>query len=141
MTTIAYRNGVLAADSRCMLGGWKSTYPLPKLFRLKDGSVCGICGDYASGLAFKDWLDSDHSNPRPTLAESTVIQMTVDGLTIHEDGASFPVTTEFAAWGSGSPAANGALHMGADAVKAVQIAALLDDGTGGDVTFMARLRT
>jgi len=141
MTTIAYRNGILAADSRCMLGGWKATYPLPKLFRLKDGSVCGICGDYASGLAFKDWLDSDHSNPRPTLPETTVIQMTSDGVTIHEDGASFPVVTEFAAWGSGSPAANGALHMGADAVKAVQVAAMLDDSTGGDVTLMARLRT
>ena len=138
MTTIVYRDGVMAADSRAMISGWKTGYPLPKLFRLKDGSVCAVCGDYAPAFAFKDWLDTDRVTPRPGLSETTVIHMTADGVTIHEDGGSFPISAHFAAWGSGAPPAYGALHMGADAVKAVEIAALVDDGTGGPVTFMKR---
>lgn len=127
----------MAADSQNMLGGWKTAYSLPKLFRLKDGSVCGVCGDYAAAVTFKNWLDSDRSADRPSLADTTVIQMSANELLVHESGGTFPIVASFGAWGSGAPPAYGALYMGADAVRAVEVAALVDDCTGGAVTCMA----
>lgn len=138
MTTIAYRSGVLASDSRAMLGGWKSAYSLPKLFRMKDGSsVVGVVGNYAMAVKFKDWLDAGSEGDAPGMDDTTVIQMHTEGnVTIHEAGGSFPVQADFAAWGSGMPAAQAALIMGADAARAIEIAAMLDDSTGGDVVTM-----
>lgn len=138
MTTIAFRDGVLAADSRFMIGGWKQPYPAKKLFRMADGTVCGVTGDYAVSVAYVEWLDGNRTEPAPNLGEGgRVIHLAKDGaITIYEQTGSFQVEPEFAAWGSGSPAAHAALHMGADAAKAVEIAALVDDNTGGPVYSM-----
>ncbi|RTM07409.1 MAG: hypothetical protein EKK31_11640 [Hyphomicrobiales bacterium] len=137
MTTIAYRWGVLASDSRMMNGGWIHRYGGDKLFRLPNGEIVGVTGTYAEAVAFVSWLQGGEAGDKPTLSEATVVRLRKDGtLTIYEAGASFNVTTEFGAWGSGSPAANAAMYMGADAAKAVEIAALLDDCTGGEVKTM-----
>lgn len=137
MTTVAYRWGVLAADSRMMNGGWIHRFSASKLFRLPSGDVAGVTGTYAEAVAFIRWLQNGEVGDRPSLSESTIIRLRKTGsLTIYEAGASFDVTTEFGAWGSGSPAANAAMYMGADAAKAVEIAALLDDNTGGEVVTM-----
>ena len=127
----------MAADSRMMNGGWINRYSADKLFRLPGGDVAGVTGTFAEAVAFVKWLQDDEAGDRPPLTESTVIRLRKDGsLTIYEQNASFDVTTEFGAWGSGSPAANAAMYMGADAAKAVEIAALLDDSTGGKVVTM-----
>lgn len=137
MTAVAYRYGTLAADSRMMNGGWIHHYTADKLFRLPDGGVAGVTGTYAEAVAFVAWIQAGESGDKPSLTESTIVRLRKDGsLTIYEAGASFNVTTEFGAWGSGSPAANAAMYMGADAAKAVEIAALLDDCTGGKVVTM-----
>jgi hypothetical protein len=138
MTTIAYRWGVLAADSRMMLGGWKSPYDATKLHRLPDGTVCGVVGEYSLGIAFVEWLQSREVDGRPSLEGASVVHLAKDGtITVHEGGGAFPIgKPDFGAWGSGMPAALAAMHMGADARKAVEIAALLDDSTGGPVVFM-----
>ncbi|MFC3072354.1 hypothetical protein [Shinella pollutisoli] len=138
MTTVAYRDGVLAADSRFMVNGWKQPHPAKKLFRMKDGAVCAVTGDYAISVEFVRWLDGDRAQPAPQLGDmGRVIHMAKDGtLTIYEMSGSFEVSCEFTAFGSGSPAAQAAMYMGADAIKAVEIAALLDDATGGNVCHM-----
>jgi ATP-dependent protease HslVU (ClpYQ) peptidase subunit len=137
MTTVAYRWGTLAADSRMMSNGWIHRYGAEKLHRLPDGGVAGVTGTYAEAMAFIAWLQGGETGEKPPLSESTVIRLRKDGsLTIYEAGASFNVETEFGAWGSGSPAANAAMYMGADAAKAVEIASLLDDSTGGKVVTM-----
>jgi ATP-dependent protease HslVU (ClpYQ) peptidase subunit len=137
VTTIAYRWGVMAADSQSMCGGWINRYAAEKLFRLPDGGVAGVAGTFAEAVAFVKWLQDGEVGDRPALTESTVIRMRKDGtLTIYEQNASFDLTTEFGAWGSGSPAANAAMYMGADAARAVEIAALLDDSTGGKIVTM-----
>lgn len=137
MTTIAYRWGVMAADSRAMVGGWKASYGSDKLHRLPDGTVAGVVGEYASAVRFVVWLQSGEAGDNPGLSEASVIRMLKDGsLIIYEENGAFPVRTEFGAWGSGSPAANAAMYMGADAAKAIEIAALLDDSTGGKVITM-----
>jgi 20S proteasome alpha/beta subunit len=138
MTTIAYRDGVLASDSRFIVNGWKQPYPAKKLFRMNDGTVCAVTGDYAVSVALVRWLDSDQKEASPSLGEGgRVIHLIRDGeITVYEMSGSFEVRAEFAAWGSGSPAAHAAFHMGADAVKAVEIASLVDDGTGAPFCFM-----
>ena len=137
MTTIAYRWGVLAADSRAGSNGWIYPYASEKLHRLPDGTVVGLCGTLAEATKFVQWLKAGESGDEPPLAESTIIRLRKDGsLTIYEAGASFDIKTEFGAWGSGGPVANAAMYMGADAAKAVEIASLLDDATGGKIVTM-----
>ena len=64
-------------------------------------------------------------------------------MVFHRDGRVFsfetdglwfePAEVPFMALGSGSKAALGALHMGADAVRAVEVASLADAYTGGPI--------
>lgn len=137
MTTIVYRAGVLAADSLCRVGDWNAPYAVEKLFRMKDGSVCGVCGNYTEALAFIAWLnDGKKKDVRPPLAGSTVVQATAVGVIVHESEGCYPVKGDFGAWGSGLPVALGALHMGATAEEAVNVAALVDEGTGGAIVSM-----
>lgn len=138
MTTIAYRDGMLVADSRFMVNGWKQPYPAKKLFRMADGTVCGVTGDYAVSVAYVKWLDGERKEAAPSLGEGgRVIHLAKDGgITVYEMSGSFEVTAEFAAWGSGSPAAHAVFHMGGDAMKAVEVASLVDDNTGGPFCFM-----
>lgn len=136
MTTLAYRAGVLAADSLCRVGDWNAPYSIEKLFRMKDGSVCGVCGNYTEAIAFINWLNAKKADSRPSLTGATVVQMTADGVVVHESEGCYPVKGEFGAWGSGLPVALGALHMRATAEEAVRVAALVDEGTGGAIVSM-----
>ena len=137
MTTLAYRAGVLAADSLCRVGDWNAPYAVEKLFRMKDGSVCGVCGNYTEALAFIAWLnDSKPKEDRPPLASATVVQMSATGVIVHESEGCYPVKGEFGAWGSGMPVALGTLHMRATAEEAVKVASLVDEGTGGAIVSM-----
>lgn len=137
MTTLAYRDGVFAADSRVVFGGWRAAYEVEKLYRLPDGTVCGLSGDYSAALKYAKWLADGSGGDTPSLVDSTVVQLLHDGsITIHEDGASFSINTLFEAWGSGSVAARAAMYAGASASRAVEIASLLDENTGGQVRTM-----
>ncbi|TGV15827.1 hypothetical protein EN816_00825 [Mesorhizobium sp. M8A.F.Ca.ET.173.01.1.1] len=127
----------MAADSLAGSNGWLYPYPAEKLHRLPDGTVAALCGTLAEATKFVRWLKDGEQGDEPPLAESTVIRLRKDGtLTIYEAGASFDIKPDFGAWGSGGPAANAAMHMGADAAKAVEVAALLDDATGGAIITM-----
>lgn len=137
MTTIAFRWGVLAADSQAGVNGWIHPYVSEKLHRIPDGTIVGFCGTLAEAMKFVQWLKNGESGDEPALSETTVIRLRKDdSLTIYESCASYDVKPDFAAWGSGAPAANAAMYMGADAAKAVEIAALLDDSTGGKIVSM-----
>lgn len=138
MTTIAYRNGILAADGQAMNGEWIQTGSVRKLHRLSNGSVCGVTGEFTKGLSFLNWLDGDRENPRPEMGDAwRVIELQSDGtLLVHEAGGTFEPDIEFCAWGSGAPPANAAMIMGADATRAVEVAAMIDPNTGGSVCSM-----
>ena len=120
-----------------MLGGWKCPYSVGKIARLSDGSIVAICGSLVDFQQFITWLESDRAADQPDLADSSIILLHPDRSgTVYENKGYFTITPEFAAWGSGAIAANAALYMGADAHKAVEIAALLDDSTGGAIVSM-----
>jgi len=52
VTTIVYRSGVLAADSLATRGQWKLPGVTAKLFRMKDGGMAGVTGDYAPAVRY-----------------------------------------------------------------------------------------
>lgn len=138
MTTIAYRSGVLAADSLATRGQWKLPGATAKLFRMKDGGMAGVTGDYAPAVRYVEWLNSGQDTDEPTLGDATIIRILPDlTCTVYEAGGAYieDVST-FCAWGSGMPCALAALHMGASAAKAVSVAAVVDTSTGGEVVTM-----
>lgn len=140
MTTIAYRDGVVAADEQSEVNGWRNPHGAPKLFRdPKTGAVYAITGDQASAtVAVKNLIlgkDPKVNDNSRVIEFRSGAEMAI---IVHEDGACFEISPvpEFAAWGSGMPAALGALYAGASAEEAVRIAGLIDTSTGGAVQSM-----
>lgn len=134
MTTIAYRDGILAADSRGTCSGWIQPGKETKLFRLQDGRAAGVTGTWAIAVRLLKWIESDRSTDQPE-GDARIVAVGRK-IEVFEDGHSYIETAKFMAWGSGMPPALGALHAGASAVEAVRIAALVDTLTGGKVISM-----
>lgn len=134
MTTVAYRDGILAADSRGTCAGWVQPGKETKLFRLQDGRAAGVTGQWAIAKRLLDWIESDRSTAQPE-GDARVI-VVGKRIEVFEDGHSYIENAKFMAWGSGMPPALGALHAGASAVEAVRIASLVDTLSGGKVMFL-----
>lgn len=134
MTTIVYRDDILAADSRGSCSGWIQPGKETKLFRLSDGRAAGVTGQWAVARKLLSWVESDQSTDQPD-GDARVIAVGKK-IEVFEDGHSYIENAKFMAWGSGMPPALGALHAGASAVEAVRIASLVDPSTGGKVISM-----
>jgi ATP-dependent protease HslVU (ClpYQ) peptidase subunit len=140
VTTIAVRDGVMAADSQSTYGHIRST--IVKMWRVGDAAILGTAGDCGEGLVFKQWVmdtlidDLGHSAPKMKSMEALI--MTRRGI-FHYCGSPIAIEIKdpFYAIGSGSELALGAMAMGADAKKAVQIAARWDVNTGGRISTMS----
>ncbi len=137
MTTLVYRDGVLAADSRCTNGGYVVPEPATKVRKLADGSLVGFCGILSECQELAEWI-TDPIDDRPHLDDDSgrLVHVKTDGSVWLYECKAKPFRldpTPFYAWGSGFPAALGALHMGADAEEAVRIASLVDTSSGGPV--------
>lgn len=147
MTTIVYRDGCMAADS-CITTSDESSGDYKgkclKLIRVEgngiDACIIGLQGESSPGMAFLHWyrggkLDDDlKAHIRSSGADFTALVLNRAGLFVW-DSWLVPerVEDDFYAIGSGAKAALGALHMGADAVKAVEVACLIDPYTEGPV--------
>lgn len=133
MTTIAWRDGVLAADSQTTTDTLKGNWP--KLFSLKDGGAVAFCGDYGAGLRFVRAMQKANDYVHRQGEDFTAIVMRPNGSAqLYENGLlqGF-ITDRFYAVGSGAMAALGAMCAGATARGAVQAAAQYDCHTGGRV--------
>lgn len=137
MTTIAYRDGVLAADTQtsihdgCVITPDKSK----KILRLSDGSLIAGSGIKRQISDFAKWCETKVGE-KPDTEESTIIRISLDGGVIVYDGKTDErdVTgCPFYAVGSGAAAALGAMYAGARADQAVEIAMKVDPWTGGEV--------
>lgn len=139
MTTVAYRNGVMAADSSCHADG-TSTYGVRKLFRLNDGSIIGFAGSLTGWLKFLDWLDNDGADEdRPSGQDVSAIRVSPKGrVTLYESGVAIrPRAGKYFAIGSGLDVALGAMCVGASATAAVRAAVKHDLGTIAPVISMS----
>lgn len=133
MTTIAYRNGIIAADGLATRNGIVVETKARKIRRLANGDIVGLTGDACFLESFIEW-HLDRSKDRFDLGESSGIVLNSSGLFEYEIKCDFSqVHDEFAAWGSGFAIAIAAMTMGASAVEAVELAAKLDIKTGGEI--------
>ncbi len=142
MTTIAYRNGLLAGDSQATDN---QCWQVEKLRRLDTSAgelLVGYCGEVCSALVFLEWLRDDR-NRKPDLGnedfEAIVVSVKTGRVTIWNPSlVGFTPRGKFFAIGSGAPVAMGAMHAGKNAVEAVKIACKVDPYTRGPVRSLKR---
>lgn len=138
VTTVVYRDGVLAADRRGYSGSKHPIGTKAKISRLTDGWLFG-CSTPTPGLAEKlrRWVEENGvEKSLPATLEAQAIVIRLDGAIFYfKDGDTFsgPLEAEYVAIGSGSEYALGALTMGADAAHAVEVAIACDVWSGGGV--------
>lgn len=142
MTTIAYRNGILAADSMATRGGSIMPERSQKVFRLRDGRLFGWCGEAGLGVRARMHFDDPKKHDPVVTTDGGALVIGLDGsIWTYEHGALVAAPgAPFYALGSGRGEAYGALAMGATARQAVAIAARFDNCTGGPVQWL-RLRS
>jgi 20S proteasome alpha/beta subunit len=136
MTTIAYKDGILAGDTR--LSGEKGMIwhdKERKVFRLPDGSLFGASGDQEGGEILLAALRKGKLLTKlPDKAEIAAIRVTADGVLFVFEGAAWMKWPEpFAAIGSGKRCALTALRLGFTAVVAVKQGIAGDCYSGGKV--------
>jgi ATP-dependent protease HslVU (ClpYQ) peptidase subunit len=136
MTIIAYRDGVMAADT-CVTDSFITNGM--KLHK-KSGHIIGFCGDVAQALVFVDWFFNQKKNRKPDLASETgweALVLNKDGVTTWDRSLRpIPMDDHFYAIGSGATLAMGAMEHGASAKKAVEIACKRDPYCRLPVTVM-----
>lgn len=146
MTTIAYKDGVLAADSQVTYGedGGARKHTCKKLFRKTVGTgrkahdvIIATAGESSPGMIFVDWYGTDKPIPEVFLhldADFTCLVLTPRGLFEYDVYCrGEEITEDCYAIGSGAKAALAAMHCGKSALEAVRIAARIDPYTGGRV--------
>lgn len=134
MTTVAWDGETLAADTQMTSGTMKSRGK--KLHRVGRYKYAAFCGDVSDCQRVMDWLKD--GGVKPSFKDDAEIEVLLldkrKAACYHLDQSLVMVEQEAPfAIGSGAMAAMGAMMMGADAKKAVEIAAKVDSCTGGDV--------
>ena len=136
MTTIAYRDGIMASDSG-MYGYGTLDASMQKIFYLFDGRVFAGCGDAALVLQVRDWLNGgEKPDPKDRDAGGIIADPAGNVWLLDKNLVEMPVTGPFFADGSGNALAMGAMAAGADAVKAIEIAKIYDSHTAGAVQWL-----
>lgn len=135
MTTIAYRDGVLASDSLVTMNGIREGSAV-KIERHR-GVLFGGVGTWAAVVAFMTWVRNGAHGRCPmesSGSESTgfIIAPTGHAL-LWSDYGALTVSRPFFALGSGREVALGAMAAGADAPQAVHHAIDYDIYSGGPV--------
>ncbi len=147
MTTIAYRDGIMAGDTLVTLYGTRDSMT-EKVRKTKSGWLVGGCGSLGELTTAFRWAEKclqKDGSIRDRAPESKRLDLilvapdgTTYGLSSCGDGGSsggWPakVTGMFMAAGSGADLARGAMALNAPADLAVRVAMSFDTGSGGEV--------
>jgi len=145
VTTIAYRNGIMAADS----GGWHGDVGVTgacKLVKGRDGSLYGVTGSAAQCREFLEWARYEEAidrrpKPKPVGEDRSSFQVlwvqnwgTIRPLIriiCHEGVEEYDM--EYFAIGAGDSVAMGAMWAGASAEDAVRAAIAHGSSSFGEV--------
>jgi ATP-dependent protease HslVU (ClpYQ) peptidase subunit len=139
MTVIAYRAGIIAADSRAYAGDKVPIGSKQKIRRLGDGTLLGASSTHVGGTGWAmDWYEDgmpSEAGKEVKLPDSfTLLVVKPDGSVWYADkggdkgvaNLTGPLSTEFIAIGSGEEYALGAMAAGLDAISAVKAVCKLD---------------
>jgi hypothetical protein len=134
MTTVAWRDGVLAADRKGSLNG--TGHRVTKLRRTKTHAIA-FAGTVSTGIQFIDWFKGARDGECPLDRDTSAFVMDLEtGKCEHwENGVPCPIEDKFAAIGSGMDLAIGAMSFGASAIEAVECASEWDNGSGLGINF------
>ena len=131
MTTIAFRDGIVAADTGCYNDGLYEG-EVEKIWPLIDIGVLGCCGEYGAILKVVEWLrNGGETDSKPRLSRDSEFA----GLLVNPSNEVFHyqislrplrINADFHAIGSGRKIAIGAMAAGASAEQAIKIACRYD---------------
>jgi ATP-dependent protease HslVU (ClpYQ) peptidase subunit len=134
MTTITYRDGIMAADSSIWVDGTMN-YKTRKIFKLPDGTLVGFCGTWAHCMRLLEYLKGEQEDIPTNIKEASAIVVTPKRRVIVYEGGTMTYVsrTKYLAAGSGSAVALGAMHAGATAVEAIKASIEHDNHTRGPI--------
>jgi 20S proteasome alpha/beta subunit len=143
MTTIAFKDGVMAADSRAVADGMGITSS-QKLFKIKvkrTEHLIGGCGWHPSLLMFNEWYKTRDKELASRIHTQCVGDKSFEALIwtgkkLYSCDESLMIGEEFeqaCSIGSGAAHAITAMDCGKSAVEAVRLAAKRDMNTGGRI--------
>jgi hypothetical protein len=142
VTTIAYRDGVMAADALTCQGD-ALVGTAKKIVRNAHGDLAGCAGAAVVTRAFLAWFlggeqgrFSADGAARGDLRFRGLIVRARGRIQVFEDEGWYTFCAPYVAIGSGAPEARGAMFSGADAITAVRAARAHDAGTGGRITVL-----
>ena len=142
MSVIAWDGRILAADRRLCIGGLPRQ--TSKLFWTKPEYLLAYAGSAEIGVALVDWYESgaEVCEFPVTLADTDNDENRAELLIVHQNGtietysrSPYPVRIKDSqyATGSGRDFAMAAMHLGKNAIEAVEIACLFDIYCGDGV--------
>lgn len=139
MTTIAYKAGVLAADSLTTVNGMRDSFA-QKIWQVGP-LLIGGAGSSALCIQFYEWVKEGMEGQCPIRCDGANGFIVTPDDTIVTWGENGPWTSrgvEFCAFGSGERFALGAMAAGASAEEAVAAAIRFDVYSGGPIRTLAR---
>lgn len=141
MTTIAYRDGILASDS--MMSGGNPAFKfamLPKIVRAHDGTIAGAAGQSAAYGEFLSWAKHGALGCPPSGDSGEALVIRPDGSVHYWAGAAclteLSNETPYFAIGTGEKFALGAMFAGANAIGAVRAGIEFDGASGGEIQIL-----
>lgn len=137
MTTVAYRDGVVAADTLITAGHTRCGYAA-KIMR-HGRLILGFCGKKSNFEAFRDWVAAGMPGRFASEGGNVFIAPPTGPAIVWGDGNTpWRETEDCWALGSGDDLAMGAMLAGATAEDAVRAAIAVDTGSGGEITVLRR---
>jgi len=132
MTTIAYSNGVLVADSQ--VSSADRIFRTVKILALPDGSLFGGAGGLADILKVRAWAAKGYRGDPPEMSDKAsfeCLHIKTDGKLwlVDDDLTPMEFIGDYIALGSGSPYAMAAMYLGKSPQEAVAVAAEFDPAT------------
>lgn len=141
MTTIAFKDGLFAADSKVSGNGTLQGY-IKKIKQIGKIYIacCGsepACIEFEKFIAGKKYNKEVFSEEGSKNFQALIVNKKTKSVSIYYNCLiECPCDFDFYAIGSGNELAKGAMLMGASAKQAVEAAAKLDVYTGGDIQFV-----
>ena len=144
MTTVAYRSGMIAADTGMTVGGLV-VGSMTKIARRADGTLAGICGTAGFSHAFLKWFiggEDPTDCPQPQndpdsegMERAIIIRPDRPNVVevLEPDHSWFDCHCPYYAMGSGREIALGCMWKGGDPQEAVSAALTHDTATFGNV--------
>lgn len=143
MSTVVYKNGVMASDSRSHSGTPHPIGMRDKIWRHPSGGLFGICaGTHGDSSQFKNLIMEYHTlnfldlHMLPSHFGGQILAVSKEGRVFYlSNGMGFvgPLRADFFAIGTGAAYAYGALAAGASPEEAVEIAISADVYSGGEI--------